>query len=221
MMNCLYCKKQGEGKFCSHCGEEYILGFSAENFKRVLGYVHNNKNVYISKQFDKKISLGRGFGGLISVNNFYKSFELFGYLLRVTEEIVSDRKIGKQEEIIQIIKKQGVSLGERLEEAANFIDTKMSEGFRLSFSNIPTQLFLIEKEQIVDVLDRDINLNIEKAIESVENGKTSFSLEKNNQNNIDNFVEILLRHAVYGYCYRIAEECLESCGDYCLEGLAK
>jgi hypothetical protein len=112
--------------------------------------------------------------------------------------------------IIDILNKQDEKILEkRLAAAADYIDTRMSYGFTLSFSIISDELFLLDKKTISRVLDEDIYLNIKKAIDMVKKGETSISLIQNGQDGTDNFKEQIFRNAAYGYCFRIAEEQLE------------
>jgi hypothetical protein len=208
-MKCIYCKNEGEGSFCSSCGKEYNNTFSNKKFLELFQYVFENKDNYLSKEFNNLVKLNPSPFGLLSADDFYKSLQVIGYLLRTVEEMFLMGVIKSNKNITEILKNNNEMLDEKLDRVANYIDINMRPGSLLSFSTLNEELFLVEKSKMVFILDEYVYHNIEENVKIINNGQAAVVFKKDKKEDEETFSELLFRNAIYGYCYKIAEEQLK------------
>ena len=140
----------------------------------------------------------------MTMGSLYKTFKLFGYLFRVTEEQFGKQVRIDDDNLTKLLNSQPKPISERLNDAANYLDSTHDID-SVSIDGLKKEYLIVP--EIISVFNNYIDNNINSAANQIINGKTPTGIKANYlQENAETFSELLYRMATWGYLYRIIEE---------------
>jgi hypothetical protein len=199
-MECKFCGGDNVENYCSACGHKAISEFSVNSFLELQNHILENKDKYSSNVFKELIKSPLGEIGILSQQGLFKSFQLWGYLFRATEEKFGTMPDIADEDFIKIIKDKSVPISERLIQGTDYFDSKSN---LISLDGLGEDKLIIP--EIILVFNDYINMRISNIINKARNGELMGLIIRKDSADLESLREILFRNAVWGYLYKFVE----------------